>query len=127
MARGALWLGVALAPVASGAAFVLRGTEGAVAAAFAVAVAVGNFAIAGAISALAGRRSPIAAAYVGLPSYVVRMPVVLAILAALREWSFIDEPSLIITFASGVVATLVYEAVLWRRTPWIALTFGETR
>jgi hypothetical protein len=126
MARGALWLGAALAPVASGAAFALRGAEGAVAAAFAVAVAVGNFAVAGAISALAGRRSPIAAAYVGLPSYVVRMPVVLGILVALSEWSFIDEPTLLITFAAGVVATLAYEAVLWRRTPWIALAFGKT-
>ena len=127
MAKGALWLGAFLAPIAGGAAFVLRGTEGAVAAAFAIALAVGNFAIAGAISSFAGRRSPIAAAYVGLPSYIVRMPVVLGILVGLREWSFIDEPSLIVAFAAGVAATLAYEAVLWKRTPWIALTFGETR
>jgi hypothetical protein len=49
------------------------------------------------------------------------------ILIFLRRWSFIDEPSLMITFAAGVAATLAYEVVLWRRTPWIALTFGETR
>lgn len=127
MARGALYLGVVLAPIASGTAFILRGTEGAVAAAFAVAVAVGNFAIAAAISVIAGRRSPVASAYVGLPSYMVRMPVVLGVLVALREQSFIDEPSLLITFAAGVAVTLAYEAVLWRRTPWIALAFGETR
>jgi len=127
MARGALLLGAVLAPVASGAAYLARGGEGAAAAALAVAVAVGNFAVAAAISAFAGRRSPIVAAYVGLPSYVVRMPIVLAILALLRGRSFVDEPSLFVAFAVAVAATLAYEANLWRRTPWIALTFGETR
>lgn len=127
MARAALGVGAAAVPPACALAYALRGGAGAASAAIALGIAVANFAAAGVASAVAGRRAPMLAAFLGLPSYTLRMAVVLASLAALRGRSFIDAPTFALVFGAGVAAILACGCVLWARTPWLALTLREER
>lgn len=124
MVTGALRWGGAALPVVTGIAYVVRGGDGAAAAAIALAIVLANFAAAGVVSAIAGRRNPVLAAFVGMPSYAIRMPLVLVALVALDGRSFIDEPTFAAVFGAGVAGILGYEWVLWKRTPWLALTFA---
>jgi hypothetical protein len=123
MVTGALLSGGAALPVVTGIAYVVRGGDGAAAAAIALAIVLANFALSGVISVLAGRRQPILSAFVGLPSYAIRMPLVLTTLVALDDRAFIDEPTFAAVFGAGVAGILAYEWSAWKRTPWLALTF----
>lgn len=127
MARGALRLGALALPVAAGIGYAARGRAGAIGAGLGVAIAVANFAVAGAIAAIAGRRSALAAAMVGLPSYTVRMAAVLALLAGLQGREFLDVTAFAVAFGAGIVAVLAYECALWAKTPWVGMTFVEEK
>lgn len=125
MGWGALRLGALAVPAAAAIGGWLRGAEGAAGAAIGVAIVVANFAVAAAVSALAGRRTAYAAAFVGLPSYAIRMLVILGTMAALQGRAFLDRSAFAVGFGAAVAAVLAYECVLWARTPWAGLAFGK--
>lgn len=127
MVRGGLAAGAAALPVAAGIAFAVRGSEGALAAALALALIVANFAVAGAALAWAARKNAVLFPAVALPSYAFRMLGVLMAMRALREVDVIDHPTFVVTFGVGIVALLGYECWLYTKTPWLALTFSPTK
>ena len=118
--------GIAVVP-AAGIAWAVRGRSGALAALIALALVVANIAVSGLVLLIAARRSPENYPMIAMPSYAVRMIAVFAAIAAVRTTDAIDAPTFAVTFALGVVGILVYECVLWARTPWLALEFGKER
>lgn len=127
LVRGALRCGaIALVPV-SGIAFLARGGGGAIAAAIALGIVLANAGLAAGISAAAAKIGPTGPAMVAMPSFMLRMAAVFASLTALRHRSFVDAPTFALIFGFGVLAVIVIEAVQWKRTPWIALTYQESR
>jgi hypothetical protein len=124
---GALRAGaVALVP-ATAIAWIVRGTGGALAASIALALVVANIAVSGLVLLIAARRAPENYPMIALPSYALRMAGVFAVMGAVYASGSIDQPTFTVTFALGVVGILVYECVLWARTPWLALEFGKER
>jgi len=121
-----LWSVVAAGPVVGIAAGV-RGSSGAASAAIAIGIVLANAAVAAGISAFVGRRHSLAAGFVSLPSFALRMGAILAALAALKNASFIDRPTFALTFGLAVTAVLVLEARSFKRTPWLALTFEQKK
>jgi len=118
--------GVALATAVAAVTIIpWRGTEGAVSVALAGAVVFGNLLVAASLSALAGRFSPHAAMLISMPSFAIRMAVIVALLTLLRNRPFIDAPAFAAAFAAAVVLVTALEAYSWKRTPWLVLTFGS--
>ena len=121
-----LWSVAASVPVV-GIAYAARGNHGAASAAVAIGIVLLNALAAAAISAWAGRLHSLAAGFVSLPSFAVRMGAILVALAALKNASFIDRPTFALTFGAAVTAVLVLEARGYVRTPWLALTFDKKK
>jgi hypothetical protein len=126
MIRGGMIAGLAVTPLVCGAAFLVRGSTGALGALIAVGLLLGNFAVAGVILILAARRSSIMFPAVAMPSYVLRILGLLVAANVLRHTSVIDHPTFAVTFGMGIVALLAYECRLYAKTPWLALTFSPT-
>lgn len=123
-------VGAAL-PLASaaavGAALVLgavRGPDAALSVGLAAALILGNAVASAAISALAGKLTPTGPAMFALPSFAFRMAAILAVLRSLQGRTFIDEPVFAAAFGLMLALTLFLEARAYKRTPWLALTFG---
>lgn len=114
--------GVAVLP-ATGIAFAVRGTEGALAVIAALGIVVGNLVLFGLIMLLARRLFPDSAPAFALPSYAFRMIAVFGAMAGVRSTSAIDATTFFVTFAVGLAGILAYECVIWARTPWLALEF----
>ena len=119
-----LWSLAASVPVV-GIAYAVRGDHGAASAAVAIGIVLINAVAAAAISAFAGKLHSLAAGFVSLPSFAIRMGAILVVLAALKNASFIDKPTFALTFGAAVTAVLVLEARGYIRTPWLALTYGK--
>ena len=118
--------GVAVAP-ATGIAFAVRGTEGALAVVAALGIVVANMALFGVIMLLAARAFPEAAPAFALPSYAFRMLGVFAAMAAVHSSDAIDPVVFTVTFAVGLAGILAYEMLIWARTPWLALEYAKER
>jgi hypothetical protein len=116
-----IWSLVAAVP-AVGIAFAVRGDHGAASAAIAIGIVLANAVVAALVSSAAGRMHALAAGFVSLPSFALRMVAILVALAALKNASFIDKPTFALTFGAAVTAVLVLEARGYVRTPWLALT-----
>jgi len=125
--RGALVWGAAIAVPAVGLAYLLRGSNGAVSVGIASGLVLTNAAAAAGLSALAGRISTIAAAMISLPSFAVRMLLIFLALVWLEGQPGIDRPAFALTFSIGVMLVILLEARGWKRTPWLATTFGPAR
>ena len=110
------------------AAFAVRGTEGALAVVAALAIVVANFAVSGFALMIASRKAPVGGlTMVGLPSYAIRMVGVFVAMGAAYSSSRIDDMTFTIAFTAGLVGILIYECLLWARTPWLAIEFGKER
>lgn len=123
MVRGALLVVAAATPPAAAIAWLARGPNGAISAVIAVAIVLANAFVSAAILAVAVKRSILMGPSLQMPSYTFRMAGILFVLAKLRNASFIDVPTFAACFAAAVVATLAAEARVFKRTPWVALTF----
>ncbi len=124
---GALRAGALLLVPGAVIAFAIRGTEGALAVVAALAIVVGNLAIAGLALMIAAKRSPMGFPAVALPSYAVRMMAVFGAMGAAYASPRIDEAAFTVAFAVGLTVILFYECLLWARTPWLAIEFGKER
>ncbi|MGH2784997.1 MAG: hypothetical protein ACRDJ1_07030 [Actinomycetota bacterium] len=125
---GAVRAGASLVVPGSVAAFAVRGTDGALAVIAALAIVVGNFAISGLALMIASRRSPVGGlSIVALPSYAIRMVGVFVAMGAAYASPRIDEMTFTIAFTAGIAGILIYECLLWARTPWLAIEFGKER
>jgi hypothetical protein len=121
-----VWCLVAAVP-AVGIAFAARGRSGAESAAIAIGIVLINAILAAVFSSAAGRLHSLAAGFVSLPSFAVRMGAILVALAALKNASFIDRPTFALTFGVAVTAVLVLEARGYVRTPWLAITLDRKK
>jgi drug/metabolite transporter (DMT)-like permease len=122
MLKHAVWWCLAAAVPVIGIAFAVRGNEGAASAAIAIGIALANAVVAALVSSAAGRLHTLAAGFVSLPSFAIRMGAILVALAFLKNAAFIDKPTFALTFGAAVTAVLVLEARGYVRTPWLALT-----
>lgn len=122
--RGALTWGAVASVPATGLAWALRGPEGAISVAAAAALVLGNAGAAALFSAAAGRISAAAAAMVSLPSFGIRMMLMFLALTWLQGQPSIDRPVFALAFSLGVMVVIAMEARDWKRTPWLARTFG---
>jgi hypothetical protein len=130
MVRPAMMWGLLALPPVAGIAYLARGKHGAISAAIALGLVLANAGAAAAISALASRKHVLAAGFVSLPSFAVRMAGILVVLTLLKGASFIDKPTFALTFGATVTAVLLLEARGFKRTPWLAVGLGpkeETR
>jgi hypothetical protein len=121
-----LWCLVAAVP-AVGIAFAARGRSGAESAAVAIGIVLINAILAAVFSSAAGRIHSLAAGFISLPSFAIRMGAILVALAALKNASFIDRPTFALTFGVAVTAVLVLEARGYIRTPWLAINFDRKK
>jgi hypothetical protein len=121
-----VWCLVAAVPV-TGIAFAVRGRSGAESAAIAIGIVLINAILAALFSSAAGRLHSLAAGFMSLPSFAIRMGGILVALAALKNASFIDRPTFALTFGAAVTAVLVLEARGYIRTPWLAITFDQKK
>jgi len=127
MLRPALLWSLAAAGPVVGIAYAVRGDHGAASAAIAFGIVLLNAIVAAVISAVASKMHTLAAGFVSLPSFAVRMAAILVALAALKGASFIDKPTFALTFGAAVTAVLVLEARGYVRTPWLALTLDKKK
>jgi hypothetical protein len=118
--------GVAIATVVAAVLLIpWRGADAAASVAIAGGIVFGNLLMSASLSALAGRFSPRATAFVAMPSFALRMSSIVGLLTALKGQRFIDAPAFAAAFAVAVVLVTVLEMDAWRRTPWLVLTFGS--
>ena len=108
---------------ATGIAFAVRGSEGALAVLAALGIVVGNLVLFGLIMLLAVRVFPDSAPAWALPSYAFRMLGVFAAMAAVHSSDAVDPTVFSVTFAVSLAGILAYECLIWARTPWLALDF----
>ena len=120
------WCLVAAVP-AVGIAFAARGNSGAASSAIAIGIVLANAILAAVFSSAAGRLHSLAAGFVSLPSFAIRMAAILVALTALKNASFIDRPTFALTFGIAVTAVLVLEARGYIRTPWLAMNFDRKK
>jgi hypothetical protein len=121
-----VWCLVAALPVI-GIAFAARGGSGAASAGIAIGIVLTNAVLAAVFSSAAGRIHSLAAGFISLPSFAIRMGAILVALAALKNASFIDRPTFALTFGVAVTAVLVLEARGYIRTPWLAINFDRKK
>lgn len=112
MAAAAVRLGLVLAVPVLGLAAWLRGVDGALTAAFGLALVVGGFALTGRSLAWAGRRSTEALMAVALGGFLLRLVLYAALIVLLRDVEGLDGPVLAVTVATALVAVLGYEVRL---------------
>ncbi len=125
---GALRAGALLLIPGTVIGYAVRGDEGALAVVAAIGIVVANLAASGLALTIAAKRSPVAGlSVVALPSYAIRMVAVFAAMGAAYASPRIDDMTFTIAFAGGVVGILIYECMLWARTPWLAIEFGKER
>ena len=110
--------GLLLLPVLVLVAGLLRGVDGAVSAALAVAVVLLNFAIAAYSLAWAARVSPNAVAATALGTYIVRIGIVVAAFVVCRNLAWFDKWVFGITLIATHLGLLVWE------TRYVGLTLG---
>jgi hypothetical protein len=124
LTKGAvLWTAVAAVP-ASIVAGLVDGRRGVLSISIAIAIVLANALATAGISVLAGRFSPTGAAMIALPSFALRMSMVVALLELVKVTDLVIPPIFAATFAGGVALVLFIEARTYRRTPWLALTFA---
>lgn len=123
MVKAAVILCLAAAVPAAVAAWLVRGPNGAAGVGMALALVLANTVIAAAVLVWAGKRWPLLAPAVAMPSYAFRMAGLVFAMAKLRHASFVDAPAFAIAFGAAVVFTLFAEARAYGKTPWAALTF----
>ena len=122
---GALRAGALALVPGCGIAWALRGPEGAAAVAAALAIVAGNFVLSGIALGFASRRVPTVFPMIALPSYAFRMAGVFTAMSAAYASRAIDDATFTVAFMGGLIWILVYECVLWARTPWLAIEFGK--
>ena len=123
MVRGAFVVVATATPPAAAVAWIVRGPNGAISVLLAVAIVLANAIVSAAVLAFAVKKSALMGPSLQMPSYAFRMAGIVFTLAKLRDASFVDAPTFAVCFAAAVVATLAVEARVYKRTPWIALTF----
>ena len=102
--------GLLVAPVAVLAAGLLRGFDGALGAAGAVTIVLGNFCAAAFSVSWAARKSPKAAGGVALGGFVGRMAIILVAMFAVREIDAIDFPTFAVVLLATHLGLLAWEA-----------------
>lgn len=125
IARGALGWGTVASVAGAAVAWLARGPEGAISVAIAAGLILGNVALTALISMIGARTSNVGAAMMALPSFAIRMSLMFTVLVALDGRPFIDDPSFVVAFCGALTLVLVSEARTFKRTPWIAMSFGE--
>ncbi|MPZ87644.1 MAG: hypothetical protein GEU81_06120 [Nitriliruptorales bacterium] len=117
MAAAAIrFAGVLAVPVVA-VAWLAAGRDGAISAGLGVALVAGTFAVSAALLSLAARFGPAALMAAGLGGFVVRLLIYAALLVVLRPVEAIHGPSLAVSVAVVMIATLVFEARYVTRTP----------
>lgn len=123
--RAVVWGAVATVAGASVAAY-FAGSRGASSVGLGAGLVLCNAMLAGVISAIAGRMAgATAAGFVAIPSFAIRMSMLLAVMTALQGRPFLIEPLFAASFGVAVPIVLYVEARTWKRTPWIAMTLKE--
>lgn len=118
-------LTVALVSVpASLVAALFAGSHGLFSVVVAVGIVIGNAFAAAGLSAMAGRISRTGAAMIALPSFALRMTAIVVLLELVKLHGFVIPALFAASFGTAVALVLVIEARNYRRTPWLALTFG---
>ncbi|MFN2614913.1 MAG: hypothetical protein ABR552_08890 [Actinomycetota bacterium] len=117
------WLTLSLVP-AAGAGAAIAGARGAISTSIAIGLVVANALAAAAISTLAGKRWRFGAPMIAFPSFTFRMTAVVSLLVVITDRPFIDTTIFACTFGVAIFGALVLEARTFKRTPWLALTFG---
>jgi hypothetical protein len=102
--------GLRVAPVIVLAAGLIRGVDGALSAAIAIAIVIVNFLAAAAIMTRAARYSAGAVGGAAIGGYVVRLAVILVALVLLRHVSWIDLPTLGFVLVGTHIGLLSWEA-----------------
>jgi hypothetical protein len=102
--------GLMVAPVIVLAAGLIRGVDGALSAAIAIAIVIVNFLAAAAIMTRAARYSAGAVGGAAIGGYVVRLAVILVALVLLRHVSWIDLPTLGFVLVGTHIGLLSWEA-----------------
>jgi ATP synthase protein I len=102
--------GVLLAPAVVLVAGLVRGWDGAAGAAIALAIVFANFLAAACIVSFAATISTKAAGIAATVGYVVRLAVIVAVLFAFRNVSWVDFPTLGLTLVGAHVGLLTWEA-----------------
>jgi hypothetical protein len=102
--------GVLVAPAVVLVAGLVRGWEGAASAAIALAIVFVNFLVAASIVSWAATISNRAAGFAATIGYVVRLAVIVAVLFAFKNVSWIDFPTLGVTLVAAHVGLLTWEA-----------------
>ena len=96
-------------PAIIAGAFVVRGADGAISAAIALAIVAVNFLASAALIARAARLGPTVIAAAVLGGYLARLAAILAIVLVLDTQSWIDAPTLVIVLAVTHLALLFWE------------------
>lgn len=98
-------------------AWLAAGRDGAISAGLGVALVAGTFGVSAALLSLAARFGPAAIMGAALGGFLVRMLIYAVLLVVLRPVEAIHGPSLAISVAVVMIATLVLEARYVTRTP----------
>jgi hypothetical protein len=110
--------GLVVAPLIVAVAAVLRGRNGAISAAIALAIVLVNFLVAAALLDRAAPAGPTALGIAAAVGYVVRLSLIVAALVALRHRSWIDLPTL------GVVLVGTHVGLLFWEMKYLSLTLA---
>jgi hypothetical protein len=124
LTKGAVLVTAGVALPASVIAGLVDGRRGVLSVTIAIAIVLANALAAAGISMFAGRISRTGAAMIAMPSFALRMAVIVAFLELIKPHDLVAPPIFAATFGAAVVLVLVIEARTFRRTPWLALTFG---
>ncbi len=103
---------IPVAVLAFGAGFLIDGAAAGWSATIAIAVVFGNFLAYGWSMAWAAKISPVIVYAVGLGGYIVRLGVVVAILALLRELEWFSVVAFVAALVPSTIALLVVEMKL---------------
>lgn len=110
VARDLLRRGLAAGPVLTAVAAAIWGVRGGVSAAFALAVVLANFAVAGVLAGWAGRRSPGWVGGVALGGFALRMAMVTAAVLSVRRADWLEPTALGVCLVACHLALLAWQA-----------------
>ena len=122
MVRDALKLGLIALPFGAIIGFFVKDVRGAASVVVALVLVLLNIAVSAWIVTFAGRKNPLMAAGVALPSYVTRMAMMTFGMWLLLKAPFVDKGTFLASICVAVAGTLAMEARTYKRTPWAALT-----
>jgi hypothetical protein len=88
---------------------VLRGTDGAFSAAFAVALVILNFVLAAVLLTRAARISPVALAGVAMGGFVARLALIVVAFLIVKDQAWVDVPSFGFTLVITHLGLLLWE------------------